>query len=225
MTHATRSRWQCRSMGHLIKKRQSRSLCPKCDRGEGIGATRMVTLQPPNSGGYSRCKVWAFRNTPGAITLHTPQNWGLGALTLRISGYTTLRYNQHSQSRHYRLSITDPPKRQDAGGPNAARRRSPGGVRSRRDRGLCGGAHRRAERRCRDRTAAFIRAQLRTWGIISTAERFDALVSLPGEARLSLARRDAPVPALTLPYSPATPTGGLVAELRATTRTKRRTPT
>lgn len=69
----------------------------------------------------------------------------------------------------------------------------------------------------RDRSTAFIRAQLRTWGITSTAERFDALVSLPGEARLSLARRDAPVPALTLPYSPATPAGGLVAELRATT--------
>ncbi|HEY8597689.1 MAG TPA: hypothetical protein VIL85_04620 [Thermomicrobiales bacterium] len=69
----------------------------------------------------------------------------------------------------------------------------------------------------RDRTVAFIRAQLRTWGITSTAERFDALVSLPGAARLSLARRDAPVPALTLPYSPATPDGGLVAELRATT--------
>ena len=68
----------------------------------------------------------------------------------------------------------------------------------------------------RDRTAAFIRAQLRTWGITSTAERFDALVSLPGAAWLSLARRDAPVAALTLPYSPATPAGGLVAELRAT---------
>ncbi len=69
----------------------------------------------------------------------------------------------------------------------------------------------------RDRTAAYIRARLRTWGIPATVERFDALVSLPGEARFSLARRDAPVPALTLPYSPATPTGGIVAELRATT--------
>ncbi len=69
----------------------------------------------------------------------------------------------------------------------------------------------------RDRTAAFIRAQLRTRGITTTAERFDALVSLPGAARLSLARRDAPVAALTLPFSPATPAGGIVAELRATT--------
>ncbi len=69
----------------------------------------------------------------------------------------------------------------------------------------------------RDRTTAFIRARLRAWGIPTVVERLDALVSLPGEARLSLARRDAPVPALTLPYSPATPAGGIVAELRAVT--------
>lgn len=69
----------------------------------------------------------------------------------------------------------------------------------------------------RDRTAAFIRARLRAWGIPTAVERLDALVSLPGKARLSLARRDAPVTALTLPYSPATPEEGIVAELRVVT--------
>ncbi len=68
-----------------------------------------------------------------------------------------------------------------------------------------------------DRAVAFIRRKLRSWGVPTTIHRFDALVSVPGPARLSLARRDAPVPALVLPYSPATPAGGLVAELRAAT--------
>lgn len=69
----------------------------------------------------------------------------------------------------------------------------------------------------RDRTTAFIRARLRAWGIPTTVERLDVLVSLPGEASFSLARRDAPVAALTLPYSPATTEEGVVAELRAIT--------
>lgn len=67
----------------------------------------------------------------------------------------------------------------------------------------------------RDHTAAFLRAQLRGWDIPVVVHRFDAPVHLPGPARLSLARRDAPVPAVTFPYSAATPLEGLVAELRA----------
>src|SRR5438045_3399086 len=59
----------------------------------------------------------------------------------------------------------------------------------------------------RDRTATFIRSKLRSWAIPVVVHRFDTLISLPGTARLSLARREAPVPAVVLPYSPATPTG------------------
>jgi len=67
----------------------------------------------------------------------------------------------------------------------------------------------------RDRTAAFLRGQLRGWGIPTVVQRFDAPVSVPGAARLSLARRDAPVAARPFPYSAPTPPDGLMAELRA----------
>jgi hypothetical protein len=67
----------------------------------------------------------------------------------------------------------------------------------------------------RDRTAAFLRGQLRGWGIPTVVQRFDAPVSIPGAASLSLARRDAPVAARPFPYSAPTPPAGLVAELRA----------
>jgi len=67
----------------------------------------------------------------------------------------------------------------------------------------------------RDRTVAFLRGQLRGWGIPTIVQRFDAQVSVPGAARLSLARRDAPVAARPFPYSAPTPPEGLVAELRA----------
>lgn len=67
----------------------------------------------------------------------------------------------------------------------------------------------------RDRTVAFLRGQLRGWDIPVVVHRFAAPVSRPGPARLSLARRDAPVAAVTLPYSAPTEPTGLVAELRA----------
>jgi hypothetical protein len=67
----------------------------------------------------------------------------------------------------------------------------------------------------RDRTAAFLRGQLRGWGIPTVVQRFDAQISIPGAARLSLARRDAPVAARPFPYSAPAPPEGLVAELRA----------
>lgn len=67
----------------------------------------------------------------------------------------------------------------------------------------------------RDRTAAFLRGQLRGWGIPTVVQRFDAQVSVPGAARLALARRDAPVAARPFPYSAPTPPEGLLAELRA----------
>ncbi len=67
----------------------------------------------------------------------------------------------------------------------------------------------------RDRTAAFLRGQLRAWGIPTVVQRFDAQVSVPGAARLSLARRAAPIAARAFPYSAPTPPDGLVAELRA----------
>ncbi len=71
----------------------------------------------------------------------------------------------------------------------------------------------------RDRTTAFIRAKLRSWRIPTAVERLDMLVSQPGTAYLSLAGREAPITAQTLPYSPATPAAGIVAELHAATPT------
>lgn len=65
-----------------------------------------------------------------------------------------------------------------------------------------------------DRAGEYVRGKLRAWGIPATMHRFEALVGVPGEARFSLARRDAPVPAIAHPYSAATLPGGLVAELR-----------
>src|SRR5215210_5428041 len=73
------------------------------------------------------------------------------------------------------------------------------------DRGQCGQ---------RDRAAAYVRATVRGWDLPLTLHRFEAAVSLPREAYLSLARRDAPVPAIAHPYSAATPPGGLISELR-----------
>jgi hypothetical protein len=67
----------------------------------------------------------------------------------------------------------------------------------------------------RDRAGEYIRGKLRAWGIPATTHRFEALVGVPGEARFTLARRDAPVPAIVHPYSAATPPDGIVAELRA----------
>lgn len=67
-----------------------------------------------------------------------------------------------------------------------------------------------------DRAGEYVRGKLRSWGIPFTTHRFEALVGVPGEARFSLARRDAPVQAIVHPYSAATPPGGIVAELRPT---------
>jgi hypothetical protein len=66
----------------------------------------------------------------------------------------------------------------------------------------------------RDRVGEYVRGKLRSWGIPFTTHRFEALVGVPGEARLTLARRDAPVSAIIHPYSAATPPTGIVAELR-----------
>jgi hypothetical protein len=66
----------------------------------------------------------------------------------------------------------------------------------------------------RDRAGEYVRGKLRAWGIPATTHRFEALVGVPGEARFTLARRDAPVAAIVHPYSAATPPGGIVAELR-----------
>ena len=66
----------------------------------------------------------------------------------------------------------------------------------------------------RDRAGDAIRGKLRAWGIPTTQSHFEALVSVPGEAHFTLARRAAPVPAIVHPYSAATPDDGIVAELR-----------
>ncbi len=68
----------------------------------------------------------------------------------------------------------------------------------------------------KDRVAAYIRAAVRGWGVPLVLHRFEALVNVPGEARFTLARRNAPVAAIVHPWSAATPPDGLTAELRAT---------
>ncbi|MGN6565555.1 MAG: hypothetical protein ACTHMU_23100 [Thermomicrobiales bacterium] len=67
-----------------------------------------------------------------------------------------------------------------------------------------------------DRALTYLRATLRGWGVAVTVHRFEALASEPGEAQFTLARRNAPVPAITHPYSAATAPQGLTAELRPT---------
>lgn len=62
-----------------------------------------------------------------------------------------------------------------------------------------------------------VREQLRAWRIPATTLSFETVISVPGEARFTLARRDAPVPAIVHPYSAATAPSGLVAELRPDT--------
>lgn len=64
------------------------------------------------------------------------------------------------------------------------------------------------------RQMAYIRAEARAWDIPATLHRFTAPVAVPGPARFSLARRDAPVAAVALPGGGATPPEGLTAELR-----------
>jgi hypothetical protein len=76
------------------------------------------------------------------------------------------------------------------------------------------GSGERGQRGQRDRAAAYIRATVRGWELPLTLHRFEAAVSLPREAYLSLARRDAPVAAIAHPYSSATPPSGLISELR-----------
>jgi hypothetical protein len=67
-----------------------------------------------------------------------------------------------------------------------------------------------------DRAVTYLRGTLRGWGVAVTVQRFEALTSEPGEARFTLARRNAPVPAIAHPYSAATGPQGLTAELRPT---------
>lgn len=69
----------------------------------------------------------------------------------------------------------------------------------------------------RDRAGDTIRGKLRAWGIPFAVQRFETLVGVPGAARFTLARRDAPVPAIVHPYSAATAPEGIVAELRPAT--------
>ncbi|HEX5503776.1 MAG TPA: hypothetical protein VFW96_14225 [Thermomicrobiales bacterium] len=66
----------------------------------------------------------------------------------------------------------------------------------------------------RDRTPAYFRAVAGGWGLPLTLHRFEAAVGVPRAVRFSLARRDAPVEAIALPGSAATPPGGLTADLR-----------
>lgn len=64
--------------------------------------------------------------------------------------------------------------------------------------------------------AAAIGESVRGWGVPLVLHRFDALVNVAREARLTLARRDAPVEAIAHPWSGSTPPDGLTAELAAT---------
>ncbi|HET8632134.1 MAG TPA: hypothetical protein VFL91_32305, partial [Thermomicrobiales bacterium] len=66
----------------------------------------------------------------------------------------------------------------------------------------------------RDRTPAYLRAVAGGWGLPLALHRFEAAVGTPRAARFSLARRNAPVDATVLPGSPATPPGGVAADLR-----------
>lgn len=64
------------------------------------------------------------------------------------------------------------------------------------------------------RLMTYIRAEVRAWDVPVTLHRFTAPVAVPGPARFTLARRDAPVEALALPGSGATPAEGITAELQ-----------
>lgn len=66
----------------------------------------------------------------------------------------------------------------------------------------------------RDRGVGYLRAVLRGWGLPLALQRFEFVARVPGPVYFSLARRNAPVEAVAQPYSGATPTEGLTAELR-----------